>query len=72
MRNVPEEIKAAKKYIKSQIKFLKEIEQNLDSNDDALVHKSLWFAWCLNRYVTNQVINDIKEQAQLHGAQTND
>ena len=72
MRNVSEEIKAAKKYIKSQIKFLKEIEQNLDSKDDALVHKSLWFAWCLNRYVTNQVINDIKEQSKLHGAQTND
>lgn len=72
MRNVPEEIKAAKKYIKSQIKFFKELERNLDSKDDALVHKSLWFAWCLNRYVTNQVIDDIKEQVKLNGGEISD
>lgn len=57
----------AKRTIKSHIKFLKSLVNHIDGDDEAFKSRAMWTAWCLHKYINNQLMLDISSAMDKHG-----
>lgn len=57
----------AKKSIKSHIKFLESLLKHIDGNDEAFQARAMWTAWCLHKYINNNLMLDIQRAMEEYG-----
>lgn len=51
----------ARKSLRSNIKFLKNLEKDLLSNNHDKITRALWGAWVIHTYMQNNFIQDVAE-----------
>ena len=54
-------IKAAKKSLKAHIKFLKSLNDHIAKAEEPFLSRSMFAAWCIDKYLNEQLKNDIEE-----------
>ena len=64
-------IKAAKKSLKAHIKFLKSLNDHIAKAEEPFLSRSMFAAWCIDKYLNEQLKNDI-EEAMKNGNKTTD
>ncbi len=67
MTDEKETIKAAKKCLKSHIKFLESLLQHIKGTDEVYKARALWTAWCINRYMNEHLMNELKQEMKNQG-----
>lgn len=60
-------IKDAKKSIKEHIKFLKSLENHITKAEEPFLSRSMYAAWCLDKYFNEQLKNDIEMAMNTQG-----
>ena len=60
-------VKDAKRSLKSHIKFLESLLFHLRGEDIVLKGRAMWASWCLHRYINNELINDIEKAMKDYG-----
>lgn len=60
-------VKAAKKSLKAHIKFLKSLSTHIEKAQEPFFSRSMFAAWCIDRYLNDQLKNDIEEAMKDDG-----
>ncbi len=60
-------IKDAKKSLKSHIKFLQSLVTHITKAEEPFLSRSMFAAWCLDGYINEQLKNDIEQAMKQHG-----
>lgn len=58
----------AKKSVKSHIEFFEALLKHLNGTDKALRSRACFAAWCLHRYINDQLINDIQDAMEKNAS----
>ena len=58
----------AKKTLKSHIKFLESLIKHIDGTDKLFKGRAMWTAWCLHKYINNNLMLDIEQAMKEHGS----
>ena len=66
-----ENIKAAKKSLKAHIKYLKSLNDHIAKAEEPFLSRSMFAAWCIDKYLNEQLKHDI-EEAMKNGSYTTD
>jgi hypothetical protein len=54
-------IQEAKKSLKAHIKFLKSLNDHIAKAEEPFLSRSMFAAWCIDKYLNEQLKNDIEE-----------
>ena len=60
-------IKDAKKVLKSHIKFFEILLNHIKKGEEPLLSRAMWAAWCLNQYINDKFIHDIERALKENG-----
>ena len=60
-------ITEAKNSLKHHIKFFESLLQHIRRGDEPHLSRSMWAAWCLHRYINDQLIVDIQKAMMEFG-----
>ena len=60
-------VREAKKSLKSHIKFLESLIKHLQFGDNVMRGRAMWASWCLHRYINDGLISDIEKAMKEHG-----
>ena len=60
----------AKKSLKSHIAIFESLLNDLNGPHEAIKQRSMWIAWCFNRYISDNLIADMRQAMEDHGAAT--
>ena len=72
MLSKEKKLTAAKKAVKENIKFLKELLKKIESEDSIYHNLALCTLWCLSRYIGERLMSDTKQIFMEEAAEKND
>lgn len=67
MSNEEKNLQDAKLSVKSHIKFFEALLTHLKGSDPVLKGRAMWAAWCLHRYINDNLISDIEQAMKTYG-----
>lgn len=65
-------ITEAKNSLKYHIKFFESLLQHVRRGTEPHLSRSMWAAWCLHRYINDQLMNDIEKAMREFGDKKTD
>lgn len=60
-------VREAKKSLKSHIKFLESLLNHVRFGDELMRGRAMWASWCIHRYLNDGLITDIEKAMKEHG-----